>query len=316
MCIYKASDVITRFSINHFTRLVSRKGVITTRAGYFLEQHMDTKTCNRCNEEKTLDHFYLTQKRGKPYYQPFCRECHCIKENTPERKKQKAEWHQRNKERLYQKVLKKKADDPEAYKEKKKKEREKLKSDPEKWDANLAYWREWRKNNPKSRRKTWVKYRDKNIASIRSRNIAYMRERKKTDVGYKLRHILSAQMRYALRNGGTKSARTIELLGCSPDFLKAHLESQFQPGMTWDNYGIDGWHIDHIYPCSGFDLTDPYQQKLCFNYKNLQPMWAFDNKSKGGKIDSDKPDFILEYDKPKQSKARAKVYKTLGCKEG
>ena len=46
--------------------------------------------------------------------------------------------------------------------------------------------------------------------------------------------------------------------------------------MTWQNYG-DGWHIDHIHPCAAFDLTDPEQQKACFHWSNLQPLWAIDN---------------------------------------
>ena len=63
----------------------------------------------------------------------------------------------------------------------------------------------------------------------------------------------------------------------------AHLEALFQPGMTWDNHAIDGWHIDHIRPCTSFDLTDPEQQRQCFHYTNLQPLWAFDNISKSDK---------------------------------
>jgi hypothetical protein len=56
----------------------------------------------------------------------------------------------------------------------------------------------------------------------------------------------------------------------------------FTEGMSWDNYGE--WHIDHILPCSSFDLADIEQQKICFNYKNLQPLWAEDNLRKGAKI--------------------------------
>jgi hypothetical protein len=53
--------------------------------------------------------------------------------------------------------------------------------------------------------------------------------------------------------------------------------------MTWENWALDGWHIDHIRPCCSFDLTDPEQQKKCFHYSNLQPLWAEENWSKGGK---------------------------------
>ena len=82
----------------------------------------------------------------------------------------------------------------------------------------------------------------------------------------------------------------LELIGCTSDKMKAHLEAQFSPGMTWDNYGhpnggyTAGWHIDHIIPCAAFDLTDPVEQKQCFHYTNLQPLWAEDNLKKGDRV--------------------------------
>lgn len=82
--------------------------------------------------------------------------------------------------------------------------------------------------------------------------------------------------------GINKSASTLQMLGCSIDELKQHLESRFQPGMTWNNYGYYGWHVDHIRPCSSFDFNDPAAQAQCFHYTNLQPLWRIDNQSKGG----------------------------------
>lgn len=81
-----------------------------------------------------------------------------------------------------------------------------------------------------------------------------------------------------------KSAKTIELLGCSIEFFKFHLESKFLSGMNWENRGKYGWHIDHIKPCSSFDLSKPEEQKKCFHYTNLQPLWAIDNLKKFNKI--------------------------------
>lgn len=79
------------------------------------------------------------------------------------------------------------------------------------------------------------------------------------------------------RQNASKSVQSIELLGCSFEQFKKHIESQWQPGMSWDNYAHDGWHIDHIRPCITFDLTDPEQQKQCCHYTNLRPLWAKDN---------------------------------------
>ncbi len=84
------------------------------------------------------------------------------------------------------------------------------------------------------------------------------------------------------KNGGTKAASTSILLGCSIEFLRVHLESGFKPGMSWDNYG--DWHIDHVRPCKAFDLAVPEQQKACFHWTNLQPLWAEENMRKSGKI--------------------------------
>ena len=79
----------------------------------------------------------------------------------------------------------------------------------------------------------------------------------------------------------TKSASTMALIGCTVPELVAHLQSLFQDGMFWQNHNRDGWHIDHIRPCVSFDLSDPEQQRQCFHYTNLQPLWAGDNLRKG-----------------------------------
>jgi len=61
------------------------------------------------------------------------------------------------------------------------------------------------------------------------------------------------------------------------------LESKFTEGMTWKNYGLGGWQIDHRIPCQDYDLTDIEEQRKCFHYTNLQPLWAMDNFLKNGK---------------------------------
>jgi len=86
---------------------------------------------------------------------------------------------------------------------------------------------------------------------------------------------------YQVLKGNTKSASTIELLGCNIKEFKFYFESLFLFGMTWENYGL--WHIDHIKPCSKFDLNDPVQQRKCFHYTNLQPLWQKDNCKKSNK---------------------------------
>jgi hypothetical protein len=110
----------------------------------------------------------------------------------------------------------------------------------------------------------------------------YNRKQRLLNKSYKVRDNISRRIRSAINNG-YKSKKTLELLGCSIEELKKYLEKQFREGMSWKNYGLYGWHIDHIIPCSSFDLTNIDQQKICFHYTNLQPLWAKDNLSKGNK---------------------------------
>lgn len=86
----------------------------------------------------------------------------------------------------------------------------------------------------------------------------------------------------ALKNN-QKSGHTLELLGCSVDFFRKHIESQFKEGMSWDNWSRTGWHIDHIKPCDSFNLKNPSEQRLCFNWSNQQPLWADENLKKSNK---------------------------------
>lgn len=110
------------------------------------------------------------------------------------------------------------------------------------------------------------------------------------------RECLEVRILGALRNrlcdairGKSRSQTTQDLLGCTVEQLKTHLEGLFQSGMTWDNWTHSGWHIDHIIPCAAFDLSDHEQQKRCFHYTNLQPLWAADNIRKGAKLPDSLP---------------------------
>ena len=92
----------------------------------------------------------------------------------------------------------------------------------------------------------------------------------------------------------TELAATAEvLLGCSDTEFRCYLESKFAPGMGWRNFGVRGWHVDHIIPCAAFDLTDPDQQRQCFHYTNLQPLWSDLNEWKRNKV---VPKEELEYE--------------------
>lgn len=103
-------------------------------------------------------------------------------------------------------------------------------------------------------------------------------ERYTTDPVYRLRALLRRRIRKVITHG-VKAGSSLELLGCSEQEFKRHIENQFELGMTWENYGR--WHLDHIKPCAAFDLTTERGQKECFNFSNYRPMWSLDNIRKG-----------------------------------
>src|SRR3990167_5431308 len=129
-----------------------------------------------------------------------------------------------------------------------------------------------------SRRKNRLLKRDKLNAWKR----LYRIRKFNTDANYRLRTALTGRIYAALKGRYlSKAYKSMELIGTSMPQVRKHIESQFQPGMSWQNYGK--WHVDHIRPLSSFDLIKPSEQKEAFYYKNLQPLWAFENLSKGAK---------------------------------
>ena len=125
------------------------------------------------------------------------------------------------------------------------------------------------------------KWRDANSNILRKKHRAYMKEKYHTNINYRVLSNIRSRIGLAL-NGKIKADTTKSLLGCSIEYFRGYLENKFKDGMTWNNY--NEWHIDHIIPCAGFDLTDKQQQKICFHYTNLQPLWAIENIKKSDKI--------------------------------
>lgn len=110
----------------------------------------------------------------------------------------------------------------------------------------------------------------------------YIKRRRQTDVNFYLKDRLRSRLSKAL-NRNQKTGSAVKDLGCTISELKKHLESRFQPGMTWDNRGKK-WHIDHIIPLVRFNLQDRQQLLIACHYTNLQPLWARDNMSKGKSV--------------------------------
>lgn len=136
------------------------------------------------------------------------------------------------------------------------------KANPEKSRACSRKWAAANRDKAEAAKKRWRNGKSKRAAALR--------------IARELRLCIWR----ALRGVTKKPTRAVALVGCSMEELKAHLEKQFKPGMTWENHTRKGWHIDHIKPCSKFNLKCQKQQKLCFHYTNTQPLWAVDNRKK------------------------------------
>jgi hypothetical protein len=156
------------------------------------------------------------------------------------------------------------------------KERLKRLANPEKYRESS---RNWMLNNPEKYLETKRKTRKKNHSSLMAGHTKYCKTRRDADPLFKLITNIRTRINRAIARDA-KGGTTIALLGCTIEELKKHIESQFQPGMSWGNWNLYGWHIDHRTPIVSFDLFDPEQQKICFHFSNLQPLWAADNLRK------------------------------------
>lgn len=139
----------------------------------------------------------------------------------------------------------------------------------------------WVHEHPEYRKQYYQDHKDEYL--LRSRR--YNSERMANDPAYKIKKNLRVRLAHAVSDAKAgKASDTMTLLGCSLKHFMWYLERNFKPGMTFDNYGVKGWHIDHKKPIDFFDLTDPEQQRYCFHFSNLQPLWAKENLTKSNKF--------------------------------
>jgi len=164
-------------------------------------------------------------------------------------------WREKNRDRLNSNERRRYSNNPDKTKIK------------EKNDA-------WKKANPEkcaASCKKWVKANLSKVAENKKRKYW-------NNTQFRLKVVLRSRLNDALKNKNKKGS-AVALLGCSIAEAVQHLESQFQDGMRWENYGE--WHIDHRKPLASFDLEDSLQLAEACHYMNLQPLWAVDNLKKG-----------------------------------
>ena len=147
-----------------------------------------------------------------------------------------------------------------------------------------AYYRANKKRLQSSARERYhangKKKKRKVYAKDLLRRGSYAKKRERVDRSFKLLRRLRYRL-WKATNG--KGGGALKLLGCTLPFFQSYIESRFEPGMTWENYGVHGWHIDHDKQCASFDLTHPIQRGMCFHWSNLKPMWGKENCSKGSR---------------------------------
>jgi hypothetical protein len=211
------------------------------------------KVCSKCKKELNINNFTI-DNRAKDKLLGYCKQC--VKDYQILHKKERKIYLENNKQKFicyrkkYYQINKEKA--KQYYQEHKIEVIQKHKN-----------------------------YYEKNKEKILYRIKIYQNKKIKIDINFRLAAYLRTRIWHALK-GNPKLSTTMKLVGCNIKQLKHHLEKQFIKGMTWKNYGK--WEIDHIRPCASFDLSKPSEQKKCFYYKNLQPLWKEINRRKQGKI--------------------------------
>ena len=203
------------------------------------------KVCSKCKKELDVQCFSKRNDRKSGFYSSckFCCE-EWRKKNYKKIKQQKLEYYKKNKEKL------------------------KISS------------RKWHEKNKERIKVIGKKWYEKNKCRKMELYKIWKNNKYKEDILFRLTTILRSRTGKILM-GKNKSFATLELLGCSAEEFKQYLERQFKEGMTWENYGRKGWHIDHIKPCASFNLLLEEEQEKCFHYTNLQPLWAEENLKKG-----------------------------------
>jgi molybdopterin converting factor small subunit len=201
-------------------------------------------------------------------------------------------YYQENKEQIIKKQSELYHSDIEVSRNKAKEKNRKYKKNKSEYDKK---YREINKEQINEKRRAFYKlnkdkvneskkkYREANRDKINEWYREYRKKRCETDPLFKLKRNISVRIRRSLQQKNfTKKSKTFQIIGCTPQQLKEHLEKQFQPWMNWDNYGLYngtecyGWDIDHIIP---LDTAITEEDVIRLNhYTNLQPLCSHINR--------------------------------------
>jgi hypothetical protein len=254
------------------------------------------KKCSRYGEYKLRKEFY-PHKKSLDKLNYNCKQCDAEyyqtnkKPLTPEQKERhriaSLKYFRNNKEKY--KDYHKRPERKEYNKLYRERNKEKLKEQARQRYYNNKKNVEWLEKKRAKGREFSKQYAKKYPDKVRETDNRCKHNRRKKDIGFRIKTNLRNRLVKVLKNVN-KSASTIKLLGCSIEYLKEHLQNQFTDGMSWKNYGSGKgkWSIDHKIACINFDLRKEEEQRKCFNWKNLQPLWVEENSRKGGKLEYSK----------------------------
>lgn len=230
------------------------------------------KICSHCRRELPLDQF-SGDKSTSDGLNGQCRSCNSLNAKRYRNSKEGKEALKRGNEK-YKKTEKYKITTARNNKKPRiKTEEQKLRTKEyhKKWDAEYL----------KSEKGSEIKKRSIKKWRDSGKLTEYRRRKYNSNICFRIETLLRNRICDLLK-GKVKSDHTLNLLGCTVEELKQYLENQFIEGMTWENYGE--WQIDHIIPCAYFDLSIEKNQYICFNFRNLQPLWANENRRKRDEV--------------------------------
>jgi len=239
----------------------------------------ETKVCSKCKIEKSLIEFHK-HKGYRDGYTNQCKTCRLLSAKK---------YREANREAVNKRIQEWRKNHPDYDKNYAIENRERKTVNKKRWRENGAnkekdklHYKKWYKAHANEKRLMSSQYQKQNRDTVNKR----CNQRKKEDTVYHLRTNISSMISKQLKRKNLKKDFTYaDYVPFTIDELVKHLESQFEPAMTWDNYSYRGWHIDHICPSSLYDFSDKEEIRNCWSLKNLRPFWHNENISKSNKLD-------------------------------
>jgi hypothetical protein len=207
----------------------------------------NNKVCYKCKIEKSKNSFHA-EKANKDGLNRWCKAC-------------STDYATKNREHINKRAVERLRSNPILRQAVNKRTRENTFNNPILRERRKINCRKWRTENPDKKRKY---------------DRAYNKYKSETDPAFKLKRNLRGTFAKFV-GGKCKTSRLARYLSIPYEEFRVFIENQFNGRWTWDDYGIEGFHIDHIVPFAIFDILNEEEMFLCWNYRNFQPLDGFEN---------------------------------------